>query len=60
MIDAGRVVAIGLLSERDLELLGSGFERAYPVEELPAFVRELLPKIDAAERAMLRPKSDPD
>lgn len=58
MIDAGRVVAIGLFSERDLEMLGAGFERAYPVEELPAFVREFLTKIDAAE--MLRPKSDPD
>jgi hypothetical protein len=45
----GRIVAVGLLTERDLTLLGPTFERAWPVEQVPAF-DELLRAIDEADR----------
>lgn len=44
-----RIVAIGLLTQRELNLLGPTFERAWPVEDVPAF-GELLRAIDEAER----------
>lgn len=44
-----RIVAIGLLTRRELNLLGPTFERAWPVEDVPAF-GELLRAIDEAER----------
>jgi hypothetical protein len=43
-----RIVAVGLLTQRDLNLLGPTFDRAWPVEEAPAF-DELLRAIDQAE-----------
>jgi hypothetical protein len=45
---ADRIVAVGLLTRRDLELLGPTFERAWPVEDAPAF-GELLRAIDEAD-----------
>jgi hypothetical protein len=50
---AERIVAIGLLTERDLNLLGPTFERAWPVEEVPEFDR-LLRAIDEADRNLQR------
>jgi hypothetical protein len=47
-----RIVAIGLLTQRDLNLLGPTFERVWPVEEAPAF-NELLRAIDEADRQLL-------
>ena len=47
----GRIVAVGLLTERDLTLLGPTFERAWPVEQVPAF-DELLRAIDEADREL--------
>ena len=44
-----RIVAVGLLTERELNLLGPAFDRAWPVEEAPAF-DELLRAIDQADR----------
>lgn len=53
-----RIVAIGLLTRKDLSLLGPTFDRAWPVEEAmaedswgacPSF-RELLQKIDEADQ----------
>lgn len=44
-----RIVAVGLLTERDLSLLGEGFRRIYRLDEKHDFV-ELLARIDAAER----------
>lgn len=44
-----RIVAVGLLTKRDLSLLGPTFDRAWPVEEAPAF-NELLRAIDEADR----------
>lgn len=46
-----RIVAVGLLTGRDLSLLGPTFDRAWPVEEAPAF-NELLRAIDEADREL--------
>jgi len=46
-----RIVAVGLLTQRDLNLLGPSFERAWPVEDAPAF-GELLRAIDDADRRL--------
>jgi hypothetical protein len=46
-----RIVAIGLLTERDLSLLGPTFERAWPVEEVTAF-DDLVQAIDDADRKL--------
>jgi hypothetical protein len=48
-----RIVAVGLLTRRDLEILGPTFTRAWPVEEAPAF-SELLRAIDEADRNLDR------
>ena len=45
-----RIVAVGLLTEHDLRLLGSNFDRVWPVDESTCF-SELLEAIDEAERA---------
>lgn len=47
-----RIVAIGLLTRKDLSLLGPAFDRAWPVHEACEF-RELLERIDKAEREVL-------
>jgi hypothetical protein len=44
-----RIVAVGLLTEHDLSLLGEGFRRAYRLDEAHDF-GDLLAEIDAAER----------
>jgi hypothetical protein len=46
-----RIVAIGLLTKRDLRLLGPAFDRAWPVEDASQF-ETLLHAIDEAERAL--------
>ena len=43
------IVAIGLLTQRDLDKLGSGFRRAIPLDGSGDF-EELLARIDEAER----------
>lgn len=48
MEEAERIVAIGLLTEHDLGLLGTGFRRAFRIDDTPCF-DELLAAIDAAE-----------
>lgn len=52
-----RVIAIGLLTGRDLDRLGAGFSRAYPVDETPCF-GELLRAIDAADRQLWRERDE--
>ncbi|MGZ2412142.1 hypothetical protein ACUXST_001563 [Sphingomonas sp. F9_3S_D5_B_2] len=47
------VVAVGLLTRNDLDVLGPGFTRAWPVDETPCF-SGLLQAIDDAEREMHR------
>ena len=45
-----RIVAVGLLTQQDLNLLGPTFERAWPVEDAPSSFEQLLLAIDQAER----------
>jgi hypothetical protein len=40
-----KVVAVGLLTQRDLDVLGAGFARMYPVERCELF-QELIEKLD--------------
>ena len=52
-----RIVAVGLLTQRDLDLLGAGFDRAFPIDETPCF-GELLRAIDEADRALWRARDE--
>ena len=52
-----RVIAIGLLTEHDLKLLGPTFKRVWPVDDAPAF-SELIRAIDEADTAVRGPKAD--
>jgi hypothetical protein len=51
-----RIVAVGLLTQHDLDLLGSGFRRAFRVDADPCF-EELLTAIDEAEQRSERAKT---
>lgn len=53
------IVAVGLLTENDLRLLGPTFKRLWPVDEAPAFTG-LLCAIDAAERELRRSRNNDD
>lgn len=55
MSEAPRIVAIGLLTQHELELLGQGFDRAFPINEAPDF-DELLRAIDEADRRLRSPQ----
>lgn len=46
-----QIVAVGLLTEQDLDLLGATFTRLWPVDRAPQF-DELLAAIDEAERRL--------
>ena len=48
-----RIVAVGLLTRRDLNLLGPTFDRAWPVEDATCF-DDLLKSIDEADRKLWR------
>ena len=54
-----RIVAVGLLTQRDLEALGDGFTRHWPVDETPCFTA-LLEAIDEADRALWRERDEPE
>lgn len=56
MPDSARIVAIGLLTQHEIELLGQGFDRVFPIDEELVF-EDLLRAIDEAERALM-PRSD--
>ncbi|WBO24475.1 hypothetical protein [Sphingomonas abietis] len=43
---------MGLLTQRDVSLLGPNFDRMYPIDETPHFA-ELLKAIDDADRRLL-------
>ncbi len=51
MSESSHIVAIGLLTQRDLGLLGRGFDRAFPVDPAPCF-EDLIRAIDDAERKL--------
>jgi hypothetical protein len=48
-VTAKPIVAVGLLTQRDIDLLGPTFDRLWPVDETPCF-SQLLQAIDDAER----------
>ena len=50
-----RIIAVGLLTERDVTLLGPTFDRLWPVEDAPGF-DDLLEAIDDADRALFKEK----
>jgi hypothetical protein len=50
-MDQERIIAVGLLTRRDLDLLGPTFSRAWPVEEVPRF-GDLLRAIDRADEQL--------
>ena len=52
-----QIVAVGLLTEYELQLLGKGFSRAWPIEHAPDF-DGLLNAIDEAEREMWRARNE--
>lgn len=48
-----QIVAVGLLTAHELQLLGAGFGRVWPIDETPCF-EGLLHAIDEAERELWR------
>lgn len=50
-VNHGPIVAVGLLTQHDLNLLGPTFDRAWPVDETPCF-EGLLQAIDEADREL--------
>ena len=48
-----RIVAVGLLTSREVHALGPAFDRLWPVEEAPSF-SNLLQAIDEADREIRR------
>jgi hypothetical protein len=54
-----RIVAVGLLTRRDLDLLGPTFDRVWPVEDAP-HCKELLQAIDEADRRLENEKRRPN
>jgi hypothetical protein len=55
----GPIVAVGLLTQRELDLLGPTFDRLWPVQDAPCF-NELLKAIDEADRKISRAPRSPD
>jgi len=53
-MDQDRIVAVGLLTNHDLNLLGPTFTRLWPVDSAPRFT-ELLRAIDRADDELKRP-----
>ena len=52
-----QIVAIALLTDEELALLGSSFSRAYPVNDAPC-LGGLLAAIDDADRNLWRAKDE--
>ena len=48
-----RIVAVGLLTQREVELLGHRFSRLWPVDETPCFT-DLVKAIDEADEQLKR------
>ena len=51
MAESPQIVAIGLLTQHELDLLGRGFDRAFPIDDELVF-EDLLRAIDEAELAL--------
>lgn len=55
---ADRIVAVGLLTQHDVSLLGPAFERLWSVKDIPDF-SSLLKAIDDADRNLRKtPRQD--
>ena len=52
-VDRERVIAVGLLAQKDLNVLGPSFKRAWPLEDVSCF-SALMQAIDEAERELRR------
>jgi hypothetical protein len=52
-MDQDRIIAVGLLTRRDLSLLGPAFDRVWPIEEVSDF-GDLLRAIDEADQKLHR------
>ena len=50
-MDYERIVAVGLLTQNDVRLLGPSFDRLWPVDEAPCF-SDLLHAVDEADRRL--------
>jgi hypothetical protein len=48
-VSGQRIVAVGLLTQNNLDALGPAFRRCWPVDETPCF-SQLLQAIDEADR----------
>ena len=44
-----RIVAVGLLTQSNLDLLGAALKKVYPIQDTPCFT-ELISAIDEADR----------
>ena len=53
LVPSERIVAFGLLTRSDLELLGTNFSRAFPVDQTPCY-GALLAAVDEADREIWR------
>ena len=51
MAESRQIVAIGLLTQQDLEMLGQGFDRAFPIDDELVF-EDLLRAIDQADQEL--------
>jgi hypothetical protein len=51
-----RIIAVGLLTQQNLNTLGPTFTRAWPVDEAPCF-SQLLRAIDEADREVRQERS---
>ena len=51
MAESQQIVAIGLLTQQELEMLGHGFDRAFPINDELVF-EDLLQAIDEADRRL--------
>ena len=51
------IIAVGLLTQRDLDVLGNGFNRLWLVDETPCFAG-LIQAIDEADRQLIRERDN--
>lgn len=52
-----RIVAVGLLTQREVDRLGTSLERLWPIDDTPCF-SNLLQAIDEADRELWRARDD--
>jgi hypothetical protein len=57
LVTSKRIIALGLLTADDVDLLGPTFDRLWPVEDTPCF-SELLQAIDEADGILKRDQDE--